>query len=125
MKFILQLFLGLFLLATCSRMSAQQVFGQQEKDMKTIQQWINSSALSPVLPADSIRFFGHFESQGQKSGVARKMFSVFRVIYNSEISVPDRIRFCQYLIRTYSDEVLMPLPMIQEQLSVLLQKVSR
>ncbi|MBP9933953.1 MAG: hypothetical protein KBF25_09665, partial [Chitinophagaceae bacterium] len=120
MKFILQLFLGLFLLATSTGMSAQQVFGQQEQDMKTIQQWINSSAQSPVLSADSIRFFSHFESQGQKSGVARKMFSVFRVIYNSEISVPDRIRFCQYLIRTYSDEVLMPLSMIQEQLSVLL-----
>jgi|688.fasta_scaffold01266_30 hypothetical protein len=125
MKFILQLFLGLFLLATSTRISAQQVFGQQEQDMKTIQQWINSSALSPVLPVDSIRFFSHFESQGQKSGVARKMFSVFRVIYNSEISVPNRIRFCQYLIRTHSDDVLMPLPMIQEQLSVLLQKVSK
>lgn len=125
MKFILQLFLGLFLLATSSRISAQQVFGQQEQDMKTIQQWINLSALSPVLPADSIRFFSHFESQGQKSGVARKMFSVFRVIYNTEISVPNRIRFCQYLIRTHSDDVLMPLPMIQEQLSVLLQKVSK
>lgn len=94
MKFILQLFLGLFLLATSTGMSAQ-VFGQQEQDMKTIQQWINSSAQSPVLSADSIRFFSHFESQGQKSGVARKMFSVFRVIYNSEISVPDRIRFCR------------------------------
>jgi hypothetical protein len=125
MKFILQLFLGLFLLATSTRISAQQVFGQQEQDMKTIQQWINLSALSPVLPADSIRFFSHFESQCQKSGVARKMFSVFRVIYNTEISVPNRIRFCQYLIRTHSDDVLMPLPMIQEQLSVLLQKVSK
>jgi hypothetical protein len=125
MKFILQLFLGLFLLATSTPISAQQVFGQQEQDMKTIQQWINLSALSPVLPADSIRFFSHFESQGQKSGVARKMFSVFRVIYNTEISVPNRIRFCQYLIRTHSDDVLMPLPMIQEQLSVLLQKVSK
>lgn len=122
---MLQLFLGLFLLAANSRMSAQQVFGQREKDMKTIQEWINSSVPSPVLSADSIRFFSHFESQGQKSGVARKMFSVFRVIYNSEISVPDRIRFCQYLIRTYSDEVLMPISMIQEQLSVLLENVGR
>lgn len=122
---MLQLFLGLVLLAANSRLSAQQVFGQREKDMKTIQEWINSSVPSPVLPADSIRFFSHFESQGQKSGVARKMFSVFRVIYNSEISVPDRIRFCQYLIRTYSDEVLMPISMIQEQLSVLLEKVGR
>lgn len=125
MKFILPLFLGLFLLATSTHMSAQQVFGQQEQDLNTIQQWINSSSFTPVLPSDSIRFFHHFESQGHKSSVARKMFSVFRVIYNTEISVPNRIRFCQYLIRTYSDDVLMPLPMIQEQLSVLLQKVSK
>ena len=88
---------------------AQSVTTKKSLEDVIIQQWLNQSRYQTVPSSDSLAFFTFYQKLGYSVSPARKMFSMFRVLWNPQIEAKDRIRFGLYLNDTYGNENL-PVP---------------
>ncbi|MBL7754729.1 MAG: hypothetical protein HWD58_16495 [Bacteroidota bacterium] len=92
-----------------NKLLAQENANKKSFDDLTIQQWIHQSRFQAVPVLDSQAFFTFYEQLGYSVSPARKMFSLFRVLWNPQIAAKDRVRFGIYLNETYAQENI-PVP---------------
>ena len=84
-------------------------------------QWVNKSQMS-VLPDEfENRARDYFQSRENLNDY-KKQRGILKAIFNEDIHLIDRINFCNYLLKLFSEEE-MPLFLIEEQKVLFMKKL--
>ncbi|MEZ5045385.1 MAG: hypothetical protein R2831_00145 [Chitinophagaceae bacterium] len=91
---------------------------------ENLQSWITSSEHVTIPHSDSLAFFDYYaEGKGLKP-VAKKMYSLYKVLFNEQISIIHRVRVANYYVEAYASEnPILPMELIYKQISSLKSKI--
>jgi len=91
-----------------------------EQQRILVHKWMNGSQQIEIPSSFQVSALEFFKQQTNGEAIYQKYTSVFRPLFNTNLSLVDRINFCSFLLNTFGEDEI-PMNLIRTQKELLIK----